>query len=268
MEKKKIYLAGSFFGFRDKIISELGYKYEFADQRKNRQHSIATLVVDDMGKAKECPIMLACFPKGNSRGTMTYAEIGGSRAEGNYIIIADETDKRDTFLDNISNYKLNKIDDAINFLKNKNLGRDASRAIIKKQNKDNKLRMFLATNIEYFKEIEQVYQNDGNKILMYGDFSNLKNFGKADLTIAHFPEGKDRDRKAIFFMGMSYALETPNIVIDKNMVLYPPLEGLAKRNLLYKHIGLDYLIRLKSLEIQKESKVYYYIDKKYNILKP
>ena len=36
MEKKKIYLAGSFFDFRDKIISELSYKYEFADPRKNR----------------------------------------------------------------------------------------------------------------------------------------------------------------------------------------------------------------------------------------
>ena len=121
MEKKKIYLAGSFLNFRDKIISELGYKYEFADPRKNRQHSIATLVVDDMGKAKECPIMLACFPKGNSRGTMTYAEIGGSRAKGNYIIIADETDKRDEFLDSISDSKLNSIDDAINFLKKKNM---------------------------------------------------------------------------------------------------------------------------------------------------
>jgi len=264
MKKKKIYLAGSFLDFRDKIIAALGYKYEFADPRKNRQHSIATLVVDDMGGAEECPILLACFPKDKPRGTMTYAEIGGSRAKGNCIIIADETEKRDKFLDDISDYKPNSIETAINFLKNNNSGRDASRAITKKQNKDNKLRMFLATNIEYFKEIEQVYQNDENKILMYGDFVNLKDFGKADLTIAHFPEGKDRDRKAIFFMGMSYALEASSITVDENMVLYPPLEGLARRNFKDKKPALDYLIRLKSLEIQKESKVYYYVDKKYN----
>ncbi len=268
MKKKKIYLAGSFFDFRDKIISELGYKYDFADPRKNRQHSIATLVVDDMDQAKECPIMLACFPKGNSRGTMTYGEIGGSRAEGNYIIIADETEKRDNFLDSISDYNLDSIGDAINFLKNNNPKRDPLRAITKKQDKDNKLRIFLATNINYFMDIEKVYQNDENKILMYGDFGDLKDFGSADLTVAHFPEGKDRDRKAIFFMGLSYALEIPSIVIDENKVLYPPLEGLAKRNFPYKPAGLDYLVNLKSLEIEKESKVYYGVSNKYNILKP
>ena len=263
MEKKKIYLAGSFLDFRDEIISELGYKYEFSDPRKNRQHSIATLVVDGMKGAEECPILLACFPKGNSRGTMTYAEIGGSRAKGNYIIIADETEKRDNFLDSISDYKPNKIKDAIHFLKNNNPRRDASRAIIKKQSKDNKLRIFLATNINDFKEIEQVYQNDENKILMYGSFGNLKDFGNVDLTVAHFPKGKDRDRKAIFLMGMSYALEASSITVDENMVLYPPLEGLARRNFKDKKPALDYLMRLKSLEIQKESKVYYWVDKKY-----
>ena len=268
MEKKKIYLAGSFFDFRDKIISELSYKYEFADPRRNRQHSIATSVVDDMKGVEECPIMLACFPKGKPRGTATYAEIGGSRAEGKYIIIADETDKRDNFLDSISDSNLNSIGDAINFLKNNNPGRDPLRAITKKQDKDNKLRIFLATNINYFKEIEQVYQNDENKVLMYGEFGDLNNFGNADLTVAHFPEGKDRDRRAIFFMGLSYALEIPSIVIDENIALYPPLEGLSKRTFPYKPAGLDYLVNLKSLEIQKESNVYYWVSKKYNILKP
>ena len=263
MEKKKIYLAGSFFGFRDKIISELGYKYEFADPRKNRQHSIATLVVDDMGKAKECPIMLACFPKGNSRGTMTYAEIGGSRAEGNHIIIADETDKRDQFLDDISDYKPNSIEVAINFLKENNPGRDPSRAITKKQNKDNKLRIFLATNINYFKEIEQVYQNE-NKILMYGSFENLKDFGNVDLTVAHFPKGGNRDKKAILFMGMSYALKIPVVMIEENPIIYPPLAGLPRRIFTKKEIALDYLLRLDSQEIQDEAKVMYSLFQKYN----
>jgi len=212
--------------------------------------------------------MLPCFPKGKPRGTATYAEVGGSRAKGNYIIIADETEKRDNFLDSISDYNPDSIEKAINFLKNNNPGRDPLRAITKKQNKDNKLRIFLATNIEYFREIEEVYQNDENKILMYGNFGNLKDFGNADLTVAHFPEGKDRDRKAIFFMGLSYALEIPSIVIDENRATYPPLEGLAKRNFKEKEIALDYLIRLKSLEIEKESKVYYEVSNKYNILKP
>ncbi len=263
MEKKKIYLAGSFFGFRDKIISELRDKYEFADPRKNRQHSIATLVVDDMGKAKECPIMLACFPKGNSRGTMTYAEIGGSRAEGNYIIIADETDKRDEFLDSISDFNLNSIDDAINFLKKNNPRRNPSRAITKKQNKDDKLRMFLATNINYFKEIEQVYQNDENKVLMYGDFEDLKNFGNSDLTIVHFPKGGNRNKKAIFFMGASYALKIPIVMIEENPIIYPPLAGLPRRIFTEKEIALDYLIRLNSQEIQDEAKVMYSLFQKY-----
>ncbi len=262
MKKKKIYLAGSFFGFRDKIISELGYKYEFADPRKNRQHSIATLVVDDIGGAKECPIMLPYFPKGKSRGTMTYAEIGGSRAKGNYIIIADETEKRDNFLDNISDYNPNSIEDAINFLKNNNPRRDVSRAITKKQNKDNKLRIFLATNINYFKEIETVCQNE-NKILMYGSFSNLKNFGNVDLTVAHFPEGGNRDKKAILFMGMSYALKIPIVMIEENPIIYPPLAGLPRRIFTKKEIALDYLIRLESQEIQDEAKVMYSLFQKY-----
>ncbi len=263
MEKKKIYLAGSFLNFRDKIIAALGYKYEFADPRKNRQHSIATLVVDDMGGAEECPILLACFPKDKPRGKMTYGEIGGSRAKGNYIIIADETGKRDTFLDSISNYKLNKIDDAINFLKENNPGRNVSRAITKKQNKDNKLRMFLATNIEYFKEIEKVYQNDENKVLMYGDFEDLKNFGKADLTIVHFPKGGNRNKKAIFFMGASYALKIPIVMIEENPIIYPPLAGLPRRIFTEKEIALDYLIRLNSQEIQDEAKVMYSLFQKY-----
>jgi len=68
-------------------------------------------------------------------------------------------------------------------------------------------------------------------------------------------------------MGLSYALEIPSIVIDENIVLYPPLEGLAKRNFPYKPAGLDYLLNLKSLEIEKESKVYYGVSDKYNISK-
>jgi len=262
MEKKEIYLAGSFFGFRDKIISELSYKYKFADPRKNRQHSIATLVVDDMVGAEKCPIMLPYFPKGNSRGTMTYGEIGGSRAKGNYIIIADETEKRDDFLDSISDYNPNSIEDAINFLKENNPGRDPSRAITKKQNKDNKLKIFLATNINYFKEIEQVCQNE-NKILMYGDFENLKDFGNVDLTVAHFPKGENRDKKAILFMGMSYALKIPVIMIEENPIIYPPLAGLPRRIFAKKEIALDYLLRLNSQEIQDEAKVMYSLFQKY-----
>lgn len=109
-EKSKIYLAGSFYDFRDRIISELGDSYEFSDPRNNRQNAIAANVEDDINSSLSCPIFLACFPKGKSRGTMTYAEAGASRTKGNYMIIADETGQKDNFLEKIVDNSFDSID--------------------------------------------------------------------------------------------------------------------------------------------------------------
>ncbi len=98
---------------------------------------------------------------------------------------------------------------------------------------------------------------------MYGSFSNLKNFGNVDLTVAHFPEGGNRDKKAILFMGMSYALKIPIVMIEENPIIYPPLAGLPRRIFTKKEIALDYLIRLESQEIQDEAKVMYSLFQKY-----
>ena len=67
---KKIYLVGSYHGFRDKIIQSLP-DLRFADPRKHRQSSTAKLVIDDLEQAENCPITLAVFPKGKSKGVMS-----------------------------------------------------------------------------------------------------------------------------------------------------------------------------------------------------
>lgn len=263
--KEEIYLAGSFYDFRDKIISSLP-EFNFSDPRIHRQHSIATLVEDDINEAIKCPVLLACFPKGKSRGTMTYAEIGASRTRGNCIIIADETGQRDSFLDSVSDYKIGSIGEAIDFLKNNKLERNPSKTIIKKQKNSEGLDIFLAANKEYFGEIEKIEQDD-KRITHYDDLKGLADFGKFDLTVIHFPKGVEIDRKAVFFAGMSYALEIPVISIEENPVPYPPLLGLARRVFYERKPALYYLNNLTerdSLKIDNEARLMYDIFKKFN----
>ena len=263
-EKPKIYLAGSFFDFRDKIISALP-EHKFSDPRKHRQHSIASLVEDDMNEAKECPILLACFPKGKSRGVGTYAEIGASLVTGNYIVIADETESSDDFLESIADYKTKSIDEAIEFVKYSWYNMLPNTEVKKKQTKENgKLNVLITTNKDCFSEVNEIEQN-GKKIFYVDNLENIEDIGKMDLTLTCLEKGADIDRRAVAFMGMAYALEIPNILVEENPVAYPPLLGFARRVFTSKEIAFDYLSQLKSQKIDDEAKIMYGLFKKYNV---
>ena len=257
--KKRIYLAGSFYDFRDKIISALP-DFEFSDPRKKRQNSIAQVVEDDMKDAAECPVMLACFPNGKSRGTMTYAEIGAAKAKGNYIIIADENEQTDYELNKIADVKFGKIDEAIEFLKDATYEKSGNE-IVKKSSGDG-FRIFLATTPEYTKGLEKIAQN-GKKIFTFKEMESIEDFGRMDLTAVHFPRGLKRNRQAIFVMGMSYSLGTPICMLDENPIIYPPLAGLARRIFTQKEPFIDYLNMLESQKIDDEAKVMYQLFEKY-----
>jgi len=257
--KKRIYLAGSFYNFRERIISALP-DFDFANPITHRQNSIAQLVEDDMKAAEECPVMLACFPKGKSRGTMTYAEIGAARAKGNYIIIADENEQQDYDINKIADVKFGKIDDAIEFLKNATYEKSGNE-IVKKISDDN-FRIFLTTTPGYIKGLEKIVQN-GKKIFTFKDMESVEDFGRMDLTAVHFPRGLKRNRHAIFVMGMSYSLGTPICMLDENPIIYPPLAGLARRIFTQKEPFIDYLNMIQSQKIDDEAKVMYQLFEKY-----
>jgi hypothetical protein len=257
--KKRIYLAGSFYDFRDRIIEALP-DMEFSDPRTHRQNSIAQLVEDDMKDAAECPVMFACFPRGKARGTMTYAEIGAAKAKGNYIIIADENEQTDYNLNKIADLKFNKIDEAIEFIKHVECGKNGREII--KTSPDDKFRIFLTTNHEYTEGLEKIAQN-GKKIITSKEIDSVAECNHMDLIVAHFPKGLERDRRAIFMMGMSYSIGIPICILDENPIIYPPLAGLARRIFTQKEPFLDYLNMLKSQKIDDEAKVMYHLFEKY-----
>ena len=258
--KKRIYLAGSFYDFRDKIIKALP-DFEFADPRNHKQHAIATFVVDDMREAEECPVILACFPKGEKRGMGTYAEIGAARVRGNYIIIIDENGQNDYQLSQIADANFKSTDDAIDFLKNNEYGRDSSKEIVKKSVGDG-FRIFWATAPEYTKGLEKIVQN-GKKIVTPKDLESIEDFGRMDMTVVHFPSGLDRDNHAALAMGMAYALQTWVCMLDEQPVLYPPLIGISKRVFTKKEPFLDYLSQIKSLDVDEEAQLIYRLIEKY-----
>lgn len=264
MKKDKIYLAGSFYDFRDKIISELP-ELTFDDPRKNRQYCISATVEDDMKKASKDKVLLACFPKGKSRGTMTYAEIGASRAKGNFVMIADENEEKDELLSDIADVNFDSINEAISYLK--------------KENNDLKSYYDPVAPLKKLGDIETIVFAGNKKQL---EKLNLPKFAysldnlfdpghyplscleNVDLTIAHFPKKGDWDRKQIFFMGASYALQIPVILLDEKEVPYPPLLGLARRVFTTKRSLRDYIGALESNTIEKEAGIMYNLFKKYD----
>ncbi|MFH1249123.1 MAG: hypothetical protein V1660_03135 [archaeon] len=255
----KIYLAGSFFDFRDRIISQLS-GYEFSDPRKHRQHAISATVEDDMKEAQECPIVLACFPAGKTKGTMTYAEIGASKINGNYLIVADETDEPDNLLDSVSDIKVSSIDHAIRLIKSNTEFKSKQNKIEKKENRG--LKVLIATNNNFYQEAKRL-NSDRKTIVNINNIKKLEDLADIGLTVVNFPKGEKRDKKSIFFMGASYSLKIPVIMIDENPIIYPPLAGLSRRIFTKSNVALDYLENINSQEIDNEAKLMYDLFKKY-----
>lgn len=254
--KKKIYLAGSFHGYRDEIIKALP-NHSFSDPRKHRQSSVAKLVVDDMTEAETCPVLFGYFPKGKSRGTMTYAEIGASVAKNNYIIIVDEDDNPDYLLENIADKHFKSFDKGLEFLSENNIPKKETNNISKKESSLCK-KVYLCGSIDHgLKRIVDIAKSAGSKKeYIFKSEDTAKDFdsiGTYDLIIPHFPSHMERDRHACFFMGAAWPHDISVLLIDENEPWkYPPLQGLARRhsNLLG---ALDYILNVEDLDIKKEA---------------
>jgi hypothetical protein len=259
----KIYLAGSFYGFRDQIINALP-DFTFADPRKHRQHSIASLDEDDMKEAEESPILLACFPEGKDRGTMTYAEIGDSRVNGNYIMIADETPNKDPLLRKFADENLKSINESIKFIKlnNKKLKSEFEKINKTKTDLSKVVKNVLFAGDPY--TLARLETDTEKNFINYNDITNLCDFKKIDMAVVHFPEMGNWDRKAIFYMGVSYGMQTPIILFDEKEIPYPPLCGLARRIFRNKESLIDYVNAVESQKIEDEAKLMYNLFKKYD----
>jgi len=262
-ERNRIYLAGSFHDWRDKIIKALP-EYDFADPRNNRQNAIAKLVEDDIKNASECLITFAYFPKGKSRPTMTYAEMGAARANGNYIIYVDENEEKDSLIEKVASVNFSKLNDATAYLKKQEPSFELIKISERLKERDQ-------INIALFGNIPRNISNlslEKKNLIVYDvdDLDNLKNFGEdIDLTVINFDKGL-REKHAVFYMGISYALDIPIILSTGNPIVYPPLAGLARRIFTGEfraEILEDYLTNLSSLEISEEAKVMYGLFEKY-----
>lgn len=269
--KPKIYLAGSFFDFRDKIIRSLP-NYNFSDPRKHGQTAIAQLVTDDMSEAEECPVVLACFPKGKSRGTMTYAEIGASVASGNKLITVDETENPDLFLKSLSYLFFTDLDSCINHLNSKELSFYKKQKKLEGLNQEKTMNIYLCGQNGYsLEELVNCKSSSDLKKRFFLQSNDLKtdfyNFYKMDLTVVYFPHDDQiwlgRDRTAIFFMGVSWAYKTPIILVEENPIVYPPLAGLSRRIFNNLDIAKKYLERIGSLDISQEAQLMYQLFKEY-----
>jgi len=272
-DKTRIYLAGSFYPFRDKIEGALAGNYDFSDPRTHRQSAIAKLVIDDMTDAANCPVCLACFPRGKSRGTMTYAEIGASVIYGNKLITVDENEEKDPFLKELSYLFFTDIDECISYLDDNLLEMEKTRKrSLKKEKNRGGLDIYLCGSKDY--SLESLAKCD-NKTDVEKRFilqsakpkEDLDIFDKVDLTVVHFPhsdkEWLSRNRVPIFFMGVSWAYNTPIVLVEENPIVYPPLAGLARRIFNSLDIAKEYLERLDSLDIDREAKLMYYLFEKY-----
>ncbi len=255
MKRDLIYPAGSFFGWRDEFIDKLA-DFDFLDPRQHRQHAIAKLVEDDMNAAQKCPILLAYFPKGKSRGTMTYAEIGASRAKGNCIITIDENIPGPLF-EKVASHTFNNKEQAFELLRK---GEYQSKFLpIKPQPEE------ICKNVLFVGDTEQIQdvinETRKTKTCHVGyDATQLDNFSKGvDVTVVNLEKQK-RNREAIFYMGLSYALDIPVILSTKNPIVYPPLAGLARRIFTTRRkneILKDYLSELYLQNIASEAKIMY-----------
>lgn len=271
--RTRIYLAGSFYPFRDKIEGALSDKYDFSDPRTHRQSAIAKLVVDDMTDAVNCPVCLVCFPRGRSRGTMTYAEAGASMIYGNKLITVDENEDKDLFLKEMSYLFFTDIDDCISHLKDKVLDIEKTRRRrLKKEKNVGGLDIYLCGSMDYdikaLADCENRTNIEKRFILQSANpKEDLDVFDRVDLTVVHFPHSDTewiaRSRIPIFFMGVSWAYNTPIILVDENPIVYPPLAGLSRRIFSNLDIAKEYLERLDSLDIDKEAKLMYYLLEKY-----
>lgn len=264
MEKTRIYLIGSYYGFRDRIIKELP-QFDFSDPRTHSQSCIAKMVVDDMTEAETCPVSVAIFPNGKRRGVMSFAELGASAVHGNHIIIDDEAEQKDPLLRKIANQNFDSLEKTISFLKtNPEFKMKKNQSIAKKypvtmENKPIPLKniYFCGTIDEKISRVIKIAENfsrDKNFIVKsedtYVDFQKIMNY---DLIVANFPGHLDWDRHACFMMGAAYSHDIPVLLVEDKDWKYPPLQGISRRHTHEPGCILEYITEVKDQHINREA---------------
>lgn len=267
-----IYLAGSFFSFRDKIKSALP-SVKFTDPSFNRQHAMYATNVDDLEASGHCPTTVACFPEGKTPGVMTFVELGMAYDSNAEIIIANENDGNGSseidLLLNLTDDYFKKIDpDLINFL--------SKYEVPQKKKLDFKENLGAIKNIffmgtktsEYLKMIDEVAVNrpDLNLIVSDNIFIDYHAFiDRIDEVVVNFPRNNIMDRGACWMMGAAVNRKIPIIEVTDRRVPYPPLTGGLQRRLFHDYeVVEDYLTVVEDLAIGPESKIMYGFFEKYD----
>ena len=256
----RIYLIGSYHGFRDGIIEALP-DYTFADPRTHRQSSAAKLVCDDLQEAEESPIALAVFPQGKSKGVMSYAEIGVSFTNKNHLIVVDENEDYNPLLKELADCHFNSLDTAIDYLRSKPDFRISKSDIESKYpagcNQPIELnRVLICGTIT--EELETIVRqarktcSDREFILGRDTYKELTNISEYDLVAVNFPGNLDWDRDACLLMGGAYAHDISILLIDDHDWKYPPLQAIARRHGTINTL-FEYLTEVDNLNISAEA---------------
>jgi hypothetical protein len=263
----KIYLIGSFHNFRDRIIGSLP-GYSFSDPRTHHQANAAKMVVDDMTEAENCPVALAVFPKGKSRGVMSYSEIGASIVSGNTLITVDEDENSDPLLKKLTlpEHYFTSLDSAIEYLASEpKIGAAAKEPVLSKYPPGTtgaiplKTIYFCGTIDRQMMSIieEAVHcRPDKTYIPMTDPHQDFLSIADYDLIVANFPKELDWDRHACLMLGAAYSHDISTIVMDRHEIKYPPLQALARRQMEPGWM-FRYITEVDDLKIDKESATMY-----------
>lgn len=267
--KTKIYPIGSFSGWRDEFI-QMFPEYRFKDPRNHNQGAVAKVVFQDMKEAMNCPISLVYLPEDKRAGTMSYAELGGSRAKGNCIIAFDEDKDKDDLIKKIASHYCHSRQELKDLLKNEDyFGRyQPLKAIDKTATHKHYESILFTGDIPAMQNLINKMK-ETKKVSVNRDVNNIERFAKkTDLIVVNFDKGKSHNRKGLFFMGLGYALDVPVLELEANIVPYPVLPGLARRTLFGPDRFIQaqyYLQNLTSQHIEEEAPVYYALMKKFNL---
>ncbi|MCR4327636.1 MAG: hypothetical protein NUV46_03580 [Nanoarchaeota archaeon] len=265
--KEGIYLVGSFTNpeWRDEFINKFP-EIKWVDPRNNPQSSMAKVVFTDLNSSIETPSTLCYIPFGkNSAGTTSYSEVGASRVKGNSIITVDESgrNKKESLLKKVSSYYFFSKNESFNFLKRGDLSSKITEIVPLKNPSlmDSYKNVYVAGDLTPLTETVVKLKKMGKKINCNLKVDELDKFKETDLMIINFDKGNGYNKKeALYFMGVSYALNIPIILVDENPVNYPTLPAIARRTF-HKEGRFEelnyYLDRLKSLKISDEALVYY-----------
>jgi len=279
MVRYKVYPIGGFrtddlkySDWRDFFIENLP-NLDFDDPREHNQSSVARLDTGDMNSAMSCPISLV-YLFGNKRaGTMSYCELGASRARGNCIIAVDENEKKDSLIEQIASHYYTDKERALDFLqegdfnfgkhfpikgKNKTKTREPCKSVLFTGSLEEEGMERLIEEVSKFKEVHT-----------RPPINELDNFSdKYDLVVANFPCGEQHSKYGLYHMGIAYATEVPIIELEGNSKFpYPPLPGLARRLFVGKErfeVAREYLERLQSQHISDEALICYELMTKWN----